>query len=39
LALTNYFIRTSKTIGTQWKRIDVNGNLRQRSAVRDTAKR
>jgi len=38
LALTNNFRRTSKTIGTQGKRVDVNGNLRQPSADRDTAK-
>jgi hypothetical protein len=38
LALTNYFPRTSKTIGTQGKRVDVNGIFRQRSADRDSAK-
>jgi hypothetical protein len=39
LALTNYFPNTSKTLGTRGKRVDVNGNLRQRSADRDPAKR
>ena len=39
LALTNYFRRTSKIIGTQGKCVDINGNLRQRSADRGAAKR
>jgi hypothetical protein len=38
LALTNNFRSTSKTIGTQGKRVDVNGIFRQRPVARDTAK-